>query len=209
MRYAMLLISERQGVGKTTLVDAVLAPLIGRWNVSSPTESQVADSGFNSWIAHKRLAHTHLEVRGDLDAHFIRGALVSGNDWAISEKYPDLLNKGPDRVAIIETREILAVFEGIAAGVGELSPAEFAELIKIAELNSPFFEGFDANEEKDYFTVASFLVEGFDEFEGLRTRPLDAHRPMLPYYRKVVERVRAMKVRGLMTFRQLQEALTP
>jgi hypothetical protein len=56
MRYGLLLISERQGVGKTTLVDAVLAPLVGRWNVSSPNEHQVTESGFNGWAAQKRLA---------------------------------------------------------------------------------------------------------------------------------------------------------
>jgi hypothetical protein len=56
MRYSLLLISETQGVGKTTLGDAILAPLVGRWNVSTPSEKQVNDNGFNSWIAHRRLA---------------------------------------------------------------------------------------------------------------------------------------------------------
>ena len=55
MRYGLLLISETQGIGKTTLAQAVLTPLLGRWNVSNPSSSDVL-SDFNPWIAQKRLA---------------------------------------------------------------------------------------------------------------------------------------------------------
>jgi len=55
MRYGVLLISETQGVGKTTLGEAILAPLVGPWNVSCPSETQVVDSAFNEWVGHKRL----------------------------------------------------------------------------------------------------------------------------------------------------------
>lgn len=54
MRYGVLLISERQGAGKSTLAH-VLAPLIGRDNMSRPNESAVVDSQFNSWQSRKRL----------------------------------------------------------------------------------------------------------------------------------------------------------
>jgi hypothetical protein len=56
MQYALLLISETQGVGKTTLASSILAPLVGWWNVSCPTEQQITGSKFNGWSAHKRLA---------------------------------------------------------------------------------------------------------------------------------------------------------
>ena len=55
MLYGMLLISETQGVGKTTL-GTILARLIGMWNVSHPNEAAVCNKQFNSWKAHKRLA---------------------------------------------------------------------------------------------------------------------------------------------------------
>lgn len=54
MRYGLLLISEKQGVGKNTL-EHVLNPLIGRENVSYPTEQDITDSQFNDWLARKRL----------------------------------------------------------------------------------------------------------------------------------------------------------
>ena len=59
MEYGVLLISEMQGVGKGTLGERILAPLVGPWNCSFPTEQSIVDSSFNSWIAHKRLAVVH------------------------------------------------------------------------------------------------------------------------------------------------------
>lgn len=55
MHYGVLLISDAQGVGKTTFGD-VLAHLAGKFNTSTPTESTITDSHFNDWMAHKRLA---------------------------------------------------------------------------------------------------------------------------------------------------------
>lgn len=54
--YAILLISEQQGVGKSTLASHVLAPLLGHNNVSYPEESTIVDSRFTSWLVRKRLA---------------------------------------------------------------------------------------------------------------------------------------------------------
>lgn len=57
--YGMLLISETQGVGKGTLGERILVPLLGKHNVSIPSEGDVVDSNFNYWAAHKRLAIIH------------------------------------------------------------------------------------------------------------------------------------------------------
>jgi hypothetical protein len=54
MEYALMLMSETQGVGKTTLAEHVLTPLLGKRNVSTPNETEVTDSSFTDWIAHKR-----------------------------------------------------------------------------------------------------------------------------------------------------------
>jgi hypothetical protein len=59
MSYGVLLISEKQGIGKGTLGEAILTPLIGKHNVSFPNEQAVTDSSFNSWLARKRLAVVH------------------------------------------------------------------------------------------------------------------------------------------------------
>lgn len=59
MLYGALLISETQGIGKGTLGEKILAPLVGEINVSYPSEQEIVDSNFNYWIAHKRLAVVH------------------------------------------------------------------------------------------------------------------------------------------------------
>ncbi len=56
MKYALLLISETQGVGKGTLGERILAPIIGKDNTSAPSEATVCDSDYTYWQAHKRLA---------------------------------------------------------------------------------------------------------------------------------------------------------
>ena len=53
--FALLMISEQQGVGKTTLGQNILKPLLGDINVSTPGETDIV-SDYNHWIAHKRLA---------------------------------------------------------------------------------------------------------------------------------------------------------
>lgn len=55
MEYGMLLVSEAQGIGKTTLGSAVLAKLVGDHNVGYPTEKTITDGTFTDWIAQKRL----------------------------------------------------------------------------------------------------------------------------------------------------------
>jgi hypothetical protein len=55
MSYGVLLVSEKQGMGKTTLGSHILAPLVGHTNVSWPSEIDIVQSQFNDWIAEKRL----------------------------------------------------------------------------------------------------------------------------------------------------------
>jgi len=55
MKWGILLVSEKQGVGKTTLGQDIIAPIIGVHNCSFPREKDIVDSQFNGWLAKKRL----------------------------------------------------------------------------------------------------------------------------------------------------------
>lgn len=55
MMWAVLLTSEIHGLGKSTLGSVVLSPLVGQWNTSVVSESDLT-SDFNVWQAYKRLA---------------------------------------------------------------------------------------------------------------------------------------------------------
>jgi hypothetical protein len=59
MLYGVLCVSEMQGVGKGTLGEKILTPLIGNQNVSFPSEEDIVDNNYNYWAAHKRLAVVH------------------------------------------------------------------------------------------------------------------------------------------------------
>lgn len=87
MGYGMLLISETQGVGKTTLGSSILAPLVGPQNVGYPGEADIL-SPFNDWVAHKRLAIVSEIYSGaSWKAYHALKAVVTDKDIRVNKKY--------------------------------------------------------------------------------------------------------------------------
>jgi len=88
MLYGILLISEQQGVGKGTLGERIIAPIIGRHNVSYPSETDIVDSGFNTWAAHKRLAVIHEIYAGHSSKAYNKmKSLITDYNLTINTKY--------------------------------------------------------------------------------------------------------------------------
>lgn len=88
MLYGVLLISEQQGVGKGTLGEKILTPLIGKPNVSTPSESEIVDSNFNYWAAHKRLAVVHEIYAGhSAKAYNKLKSLITDRYITVSKKF--------------------------------------------------------------------------------------------------------------------------
>ena len=85
--YALLLISETQGIGKTTLGNRILAPLVGWPNVSFPGETDIL-SQFNEWIAHKRLAVINEIYTGSSwkSYHLLKSA-ITDNSVTVNKKH--------------------------------------------------------------------------------------------------------------------------
>lgn len=75
--YAMLMVSEKQGMGKTLLAEKILAPLVGDPNASFPSEQTIVESDFNGWIANKRL--------------IVVGEIYSGHSWKAYNKLKSLI----------------------------------------------------------------------------------------------------------------------
>ena len=87
MSYGLLLISERQGIGKTTLGASILGPLVGVQNVSYPGESDITSS-FNDWIANKRLAIVSEIYSGSSwKAYHALKAVITDKDISVNRKY--------------------------------------------------------------------------------------------------------------------------
>lgn len=88
MSYGLLLISHTQGVGKTTLAEKILVPLVGLANCSFPTPRMAIDSQFTSWLAFRRLA-----VIGEIyDGHTAKAynqlkSVITDANVMVNEKY--------------------------------------------------------------------------------------------------------------------------
>lgn len=88
MLYGALLISEAQGIGKGTLGERILAPLVGASNVSYPSESEIVDSNYNYWAAHKRLAVVHEIYAGhSAKAYNKLKSIITDRTITVSKKY--------------------------------------------------------------------------------------------------------------------------
>lgn len=88
MLYGLLLISETQGVGKGTLGEKILAPLVGEWNVSYPAENEIVDSNYNYWLAHRRLAVVHEIYAGHSTKGYNRlKSIITDRYITVSKKY--------------------------------------------------------------------------------------------------------------------------
>jgi hypothetical protein len=88
MHYGLLLVSEVQGVGKTTLGEKVLAPLVGLNNTSFPSENDIVDSQYNYWIAHKRLAVVNEIYAGHSSKAYDRlKSVITDRHLQVSKKY--------------------------------------------------------------------------------------------------------------------------
>jgi hypothetical protein len=88
MLYGVLMISEIQGIGKGTLGEKILAPLIGEHNVSYPSESEIVESNYNYWAAHKRLAVVHEIYAGQSSKAYNKlKSVVTDRYITVSKKY--------------------------------------------------------------------------------------------------------------------------
>jgi hypothetical protein len=87
MGYALLLISERQGIGKTTFGAEVLKPLVGHHNVSHPNDQDII-SPFNEWVANKRLAIVNEVYAGNSwKAYQTLKSAITDRDVTVNRKY--------------------------------------------------------------------------------------------------------------------------
>jgi hypothetical protein len=88
MHYGVLLISEKQGVGKGTLGEKILMPLVGHHNCSVPNEQELVESAFDYWSAYKRLAIVHEIYQGHSTKAYDRlKSKITEDITTINQKY--------------------------------------------------------------------------------------------------------------------------
>ena len=90
MLYGVLLISEAQGVGKGTLGEKILAPLVGELNTSYPSEVDITESNFSYWLAHKRLAIVHEIYSGHSSKAYNKlKSIITDRNLTVNIKFRD------------------------------------------------------------------------------------------------------------------------
>ncbi len=88
MHYGLLLVSERQGVGKGIFATEVLAPLVGEHNVSYPSDNDVTDNQFNDWMAHRRLVVVGEIYQGQSWKAYNRlKGVITDRDFTVNQKH--------------------------------------------------------------------------------------------------------------------------
>ena len=88
MEYGLLLISEAQGIGKTTLGSLILAPLVGTYNVGWPREHDIVNSDFNDWVANKRLVIVNEIYSGQSwKAYHSLKSLITDKEITVNQKF--------------------------------------------------------------------------------------------------------------------------
>lgn len=88
MEYGLLLVSESQGVGKTTLGSEVLGKLVGDHNVGFPSEKTITEGGFTDWIANKRLIVVNEIYSGhSWKAYNTLKSYITDKDVTVNAKY--------------------------------------------------------------------------------------------------------------------------
>jgi hypothetical protein len=89
--YAMLLISTQQGVGKGTLGEKILKPLVGVENTSTPSEEMIVESAFDYWSPHKRLAIVHEIYAGHSSKAYNKMKSKITDDWIeVNQKFQSI-----------------------------------------------------------------------------------------------------------------------
>jgi hypothetical protein len=87
MTWSILLISESQGTGKTTLCD-IAAHLVGKHNASWPSENDIVDSNWTYWCARKRLAVVSEIYQGHSSKAYNKlKDKITDPEVTVSEKY--------------------------------------------------------------------------------------------------------------------------
>ena len=86
--YGLLLVSETQGIGKTTLGERILAPLVGMHNAGFPGERDIVDSPFNSWSVNKRLlVVAEIYTGHSWKAYNVLKSLITDKYISVNEKH--------------------------------------------------------------------------------------------------------------------------
>lgn len=149
-------------------------------------------------------------VDGEIDPEFIKSAIFRDQLWGIPWKYSGIPFEDQETPEIVkEVVDILDMWSFIEYGYQELTAEEKAQLEVDADPfgKEPKFQGFDGNNETEYMSVASFIVNDLDRFEKFKGRSMNSHMPSIESYKRMLSVFEPMR-RNLISGRLSLSSLT-
>ncbi|NHZ66627.1 YfbU family protein [Massilia genomosp. 1] len=140
-----------------------------------------------------------------IDPKFIKAALYNDNLWGIKWRYQGFSDGEPNPPKVSDVTNYLDMWSFIEEAHEKLDENGRAELVSSAAPfgNNPQFPGFDGNNECDYSSIASFMVDHLDRFTRFKGRINNSHMPTIDGYDrmyKVFEPIRkTLDMRSLST----------
>lgn len=154
------------------------------------------------------------KIQGEIEPDFIRSAIFSDKMWSIPWKYSGIPFEHHETPPVVkEVLDILDMWSLIEYSYDELSSDEKKLLEKKAKPfgKDPKFKGFSGNEEVEYMSTASFIVNKLDRFEEFKGRDFNSHLPSIASYRRMLRAFNEMKksslLNSLLDLEQLAELL--
>ncbi|NWC82195.1 YfbU family protein [Pseudomonas putida] len=137
-----------------------------------------------------------LDVVGEVDPDFLRTAIYTENEWSLAWKYPGIpFEPGEEPPELREVLDILEMWSFIESSYSELSEPDKASLLTKTHpfSTAPKFPGFDGNNESEYISISSILIDQLDRFQDFSGRDLNAHMPTLSTYRRMLAKFREVR----------------
>ncbi|HEX3682226.1 MAG TPA: YfbU family protein [Bryobacteraceae bacterium] len=129
--------------------------------------------------------YDHLKVKGDTDTKLIQSAIFDGHLWALKEKLSGVFHGSEARPEVVsETTNILWMWTIIEETFERLSSDDQANVNNQtpAHIRSKF-PGFDAKDELEYYSVATFKIDHMGQFSRFKGRDLNSHFSTLQRHR--------------------------
>lgn len=137
-----------------------------------------------------------LDVAGEVDPDFLRTAIYTENEWSLAWKYPGIpFESGEEPPELREVLDILEMWSFIETSYAELNENDKISLLAKSHpfTTAPQFPGFDGNNEAEYISISSILIDQLDRFQDFSGRNLNAHMPTLELHRRMLEKFREVR----------------
>lgn len=114
----------------------------------------------------------------------LRKSISEGHDWAIPQILNGVIFKSDCNEDMEFVFNVLDFFRRLNHSITACSPEEQNIINKSDQFA---FEGFDANNESELFTICDFIIHDLHRYEEQSNVDLHAHTPMYPKYKKLLE----------------------